>query len=261
MLRYQLVAMIKKSKGIYLFLYSILITVIHLPFAVAKSASTGAKYLWSRVEDSLPMEPVKNAWGDSLLTSKTVLDSIHHQLNGLSQQAYYFAKKGFDKLLTEGKLLNDSLIAIVDFSQPSSHNRLYVLDVKNYRLLFNCLVAHGKNSGKEKATSFSNQSESYKSSSGFYITGATYQGKNGYSLKLNGIEAGINNNAYARGIVVHGADYVSQEWVKNQGFIGRSQGCPAVPLKANHQLIELIKNGVCFFVYHPTYVYSPWLLN
>lgn len=234
---------------------------MHLPFAFAKSASAGAKFLWKTVEDSLPVEPAKAILAEPIMLGKSVYDSLHYQLSGLSKQAFDYAKMGFDKLIADGKLLNDSLIAIADFSQPSSIKRLYVLDIKNYRLLFNSLVAHGKNSGKEMATNFSNQGESYKSSPGFYVTGTTYQGKNGYSLKLEGVEAGINSNAFARGIVVHGADYVSEDLANKQGYIGRSQGCPAVPVRENNHLIELIKNGACFFVYHPSYISRSVLLQ
>ncbi|MBL7749696.1 MAG: murein L,D-transpeptidase catalytic domain family protein, partial [Chitinophagaceae bacterium] len=131
---------------------------------------------------------------------------------------------------------------------------LFVLDLKNYKILFNTLVAHGRNTGREWATSFSNQGESYKSSPGFYITRETYEGKNGYSLKLAGLERGINDNAYNRGIVIHGAEYVSNELANAQGYIGRSQGCPAVPPQVSKPIINTIKNGTCLFIYHPSYV-------
>jgi hypothetical protein len=142
-------------------------------------------------------------------------------------------------------------MAIVDFSQPSSHRRLYILDMKNYKVLFNTLVAHGRNSGKEWASSFSNKPSSYKSSPGFYITGDTYIGSNGFSLRLNGIEKGINDKAFARAIVMHGADYVSESYIAAQGYIGRSQGCPAVPAEEVYPIINTIKNGTCLFVYVP----------
>jgi hypothetical protein len=154
----------------------------------------------------------------------------------------------------EGKLLNDSIISIIDFSQPSNKKRLFVLDLKNYKILFNTLVAHGRNTGREMASYFSNQNSSFMSSPGFYITRETYEGHNGYSLKLEGIERGINDNAYERGIVVHGAEYVSQDFVNAQGYIGRSQGCPAVPVQVSKPIINTIKDGTCLFIYHPSYV-------
>ena len=123
--------------------------------------------------------------------------------------------------------------------------------MKNYKVLFNTLVAHGRNSGVEYARSFSNKHSSYQSSPGFYTTGNTYQGSNGYSLKLNGLEKGINDNALERTIVMHGADYVSQGIANARGWIGRSWGCPAVPVKYAVPIIEKVKNGTCLFIYSP----------
>jgi hypothetical protein len=115
-------------------------------------------------------------------------------------------------------------------------------------------VAHGQNTGREFATSFSNQNESHKSSPGFYMTMGTYEGGNGYSLKLEGLEPGINDKAFERGIVMHGAEYVSQELANARGWVGRSHGCPAVPVQLNRPIINTIKGGSCLFVYHPSYV-------
>ncbi len=165
---------------------------------------------------------------------------------GLSREAFDNAKKGWEKLSGEGKLHNQSVIAIVDFSQPSTKKRLYVLDMENYKVLFNTLVAHGRNSGKEWAKYFSNKLSSYKSSPGFYITGQTYSGSNGYSLKLSGIENGINDKAMQRAIVMHGADYVNESFIASRGYIGRSQGCPAVPLKEAKSIINTLKMGPVF---------------
>lgn len=243
----------KKFKGVYLIVSSIVIGLLHLPFAFAKSASGNNKLFFHPPADSAE----KNTT-DSLQYHipglKSVYDSLHLNLRGLSQEAFEFAKKGLNKLVEEGKLLNDSIISIVDFSLPSNQKRLFVLDLKNYKILFNTLVAHGRNTGREWATSFSNQGQSYKSSPGFYITRETYEGKNGYSLKLAGLERGINDNAFNRGIVIHGAEYVSNELANAQGYIGRSQGCPAVPPQVSKPIINTIKNGTCLFIYHPSYV-------
>lgn len=240
----------KKFRGFYLLVSSFIIAILHLPFAFAKSA-TGSK-LFYHADDART-----KSTGDSLQflpSLRSAYDSLHLSLSGLSQQAFDYAKKGFDKLMEEGRLLNDSIISIIDFSQPSDKKRLFVLDLKNYKVLFNTLVAHGRNTGREQATYFSNQNASYMSSPGFYITAETYEGKNGYSLKLEGVEKGINDNAYERGIVVHGAPYVSQDFVNAQGWIGRSQGCPAVPVQTSRPIINTIKNGSCLFIYHPSYV-------
>lgn len=248
----------KKFKGFYLIVSSFVIAILHVPFAFAKSA-TGTKIFFHPPADSTTKTSVNT---DPVVPAlKSVYDSLHLNLKGLSRQAFDFAKQGLQKLIDEGKLLNNSIISIVDFSLPSNQKRLFVLDLQNYKVLFNTLVAHGKNTGREVATSFSNQNESYKSSPGFYMTKETYQGKNGYSLKLEGLERGINDNAFERGIVIHGASYVCNEYVNSQGYIGRSQGCPAVPVEINRPIINTIKNGTCLFVYHPSYINRSSVLN
>lgn len=240
----------KRLRGFYLIVSSFVIAILHLPFAFAKSAS-GSK-LFFNPDDSGSKKVVDSI--QFLPSFKSVYDSLHLSLAGLSQQAFDFAKKGLNKLMEEGKLLNNSIISIIDFSQPSNRKRLFVLDLKNYQVLFNTLVAHGRNTGREWANYFSNQGSSYMSSPGFYVTRETYEGKNGYSLKLEGLERGINDNAYNRGIVVHGAQYVSQDLANAQGYIGRSQGCPAVPVQSSKPIINTIKGGTCLFIYHPSYV-------
>ncbi|HSU29464.1 MAG TPA: murein L,D-transpeptidase catalytic domain family protein, partial [Chitinophagaceae bacterium] len=186
---------------------------------------------------------------------RSVYDSLHLNLSGLSKQAYEHAKKGMAVLIAQGKLVNDSILAVIDFSLPSNVKRLFILDTRHYKLLHVSLVAHGKNSGTAMAHSFSNQPESFKSSPGFYITGNTYNGHNGYSLKLEGVESGINDNAYERAIVMHGADYVSQSFVKARGYAGRSEGCPAVPVNQVVPIINTIKDGSCLFIYTPDHSY------
>jgi hypothetical protein len=241
----------KRLKNLYLILSSFLIAILHLPFAFAKSATGSIRNIF------VPFDSTVLDKTDSLQfipALRSVYDSLHLNLAGLSQQAFEYAKKGLNRLVEEGKLLNDSIISIIDFSLPSSKKRLFILDLKNYKILFNTLVAHGRNSGLDYATSFSNSGESYKSSPGFYVTQETYEGKNGYSLQLQGVERGINDHAFERGIVVHGAAYVCDEYVNAQGYIGRSQGCPAVPAYISDRIINTIKNGTCLFIYHPSYV-------
>ena len=197
-------------------------------------------------EQTLATESYKHSF-----TKKSIYDSLQLDLAGLNRNAFENAKKGWEKLSQEGKLSNSSVMAIVEFSQSSTKRRLYVLDMENYRILFNTLVAHGRNSGKEWAKSFSNKISSFKSSPGFYITGQTYTGGNGYSLKLTGIEQGINDNALQRAIVMHGADYVNKSLIHSLGYIGRSQGCPAVPLEEAKSIINTLKDGACLYIYAP----------
>lgn len=244
----------KRLRAFYLLISSVVISILHFAFAIPKAigSATSNKFLSHPVAGS----PVKDP-SDSLLgipVMRSVYDSLQLNLKGLSRDAYEYARQGFDRLLQEGRLVNDSIISIIDFSKPSSEKRLFILDMKNFKVLFNTLVSHGRNSGREIATYFSNQPSSYMSSPGFYITRETYEGKNGYSLKLEGLEQGINDNAYERGIVVHGAGYVSDDFVHAQGYIGRSQGCPAVPAQLAQPVINRIRNGSCLFIYHPSYI-------
>ncbi len=184
-----------------------------------------------------------------------IYDSLDLESIGLSRNVFELALKGMEKLQRAGKL-QYNILSIADFSKPSTDKRLYVIDLDQASLLFHTWVAHGRNSGEEMARSFSNKPRSKKSSLGFYITGQTYFGSNGFSLKLEGMENGINNNARQRAIVIHGADYVNERYIQSQGYIGRSQGCPAVMSSVSGPLINTIKEGTCLFIYHPTSTYT-----
>lgn len=186
----------------------------------------------------------------------SLYDNLQLSQLGLSRQAFDYALKGYSYLLASGKLNNDRLLSIVDFSLPSSRKRLFIIDLKNNQIVYNTYVAHGRNSGKEMAHDFSNEPESNKSSLGFYVTGDTYIGKHGFSLRLLGEEKGINDNANSRAIVMHSASYVSEGAIKMQGFIGRSLGCPALPENVYKPIIEKIKNGSCLFLYSPDKAYA-----
>jgi hypothetical protein len=196
------------------------------------------------------------------------IDKINYSLwnlqtTGLSKEAFDYAIKGYNYLTQKGLLVKKNIITIVDFSKPSTEKRLYVLDILNGKILFNTLVAHGHNSGDEYATRFSNSNRSHQSSLGFYITLGTYIGDNGYSLQLKGCEKGFNDNAYKRKIVLHGSDYVSENFINANGYLGRSFGCPAVPLGLHKEIIDCIKDGSCLFLYHPTkrYLIRSKILN
>ncbi|PKM08632.1 MAG: hypothetical protein CVV14_03370 [Gammaproteobacteria bacterium HGW-Gammaproteobacteria-4] len=142
-------------------------------------------------------------------------------------------------------------LAVIDYSKPSTENRLWVFDLAANSLLYEERVAHGRNSGENLAANFSNESGSYASSLGLFRTGDTYVGRNGYSLRMQGLEPGFNDNAMSRAIVIHGADYVSDAFVRKVGRIGRSLGCPAVRRKVAHALIDTIQNGQFVFSYYP----------
>lgn len=162
------------------------------------------------------------------------------------------ALSGYELLKKEQTINRPEVITIIDFSLPSNQERLWVLDLVESKVLYHCLVSHGRNSGEVIAEKFSNKPGSYASSPGFYTTGETYFGKHGFSLRLNGIENGINDKARERAIVIHGADYVSSEFIEKNGRLGRSLGCPAVPEELSTEIIETIKDGTCLFVYAPT---------
>lgn len=159
--------------------------------------------------------------------------------------AFKSAYAGYKKLNKE----NNSLLTLIDFSLPSTEKRLYVLDMAKKKILFVSYVAHGRNSGENYATSFSNRDGSHQSSLGFYRTAGTYNGGNGYSLQLDGLEEGINDKARQRAIVIHGADYCSESMIRSAGRLGRSFGCPALPRELNKPIIDTIKNGSLLFIY------------
>ncbi len=191
------------------------------------------------------------AGGKFFLYEKLGLEAM-----GLSREAFAYALNGFNNLLNAGKIQKENILSILDFSLPSGQKRLFVIDLQLGELVFNTYASHGKNSGKVIPTDFSNNDNSNKSSLGFFVTGNTYNGKHGCSLRLEGEETGINDHAASRGIVMHSAEYVNESLAKKQGFIGRSQGCPALPQKVARNIIEKIKNGSCLFIYSPDKYYA-----
>ena len=184
--------------------------------------------------------------------------NIYNQINEAKEidfKVFELALDGFTKIKSERLLKNDSLLTIIDFSKPSNTQRFYTFDIKNKKLVFKSLVAHGANSGLVYATHFSNRSGSRKSSLGFYVTNETYFGSNGFSLKLDGLERNFNNNARLRGVVIHGASYVDKNIAEKTGRIGRSFGCPALPMYNYRTIINTIKGQSCLFIYAPNTYY------
>ncbi|HAK79092.1 MAG TPA: hypothetical protein DCR35_15420 [Runella sp.] len=188
------------------------------------------------------------------LTTYSSLVTIYQELSldeaGLSHSVFDYAIRGVQKVNPA-----KAILAIVDLSQPSVNKRLYVIDLLKRKLLFRTYVAHGRNSGDLFAQKFSNEVSSLQSSLGFYQTLGTYQGKHGLSLKLKGLENGFNTNALDRAVVMHGADYVSEDFIRKIGRLGRSFGCPAVPYGVHKDIIETLKNGACLFVFSPNQNY------
>ncbi|WP_395049077.1 murein L,D-transpeptidase catalytic domain family protein [Flavobacterium sp.] len=192
---------------------------------------------------------IKSSSDSNIETVYNSLNSNHFDLPNL--ESFKEALKGF-YLLKEKGLIQKDILTLVDFSLSSNIKRLWVIDLDTNTILYNSLVAHGRNTGEEYANSFSNSNSSYKSSLGFYATGEIYSGKHGMSLKLDGLEKGINDNARERGVVMHSANYVSNSFIKCNKRLGRSQGCPAIPEESLKEIVNTIKNKSCLFIYHPS---------
>jgi hypothetical protein len=218
---------------------------------------------------SEPQKPMPLPTASTLVFNKALAYSSLLYFNsglsesGLPYNVFAMAVKGFSKLREKGMAGADSILTIVDFSQSSREKRLFVIDLKKQDIAIQSVVSHGRNSGQEFARTFSNKPSSNKSSLGFYITKDTYRGSNGYSLKLQGTETGINDMAMARAIVMHGADYANENVINSKGYLGRSLGCPALPQTINKKVIDKIKEGNVLFLYYPdaNYLKTSELLN
>lgn len=182
---------------------------------------------------------------------------------GLSIRAFEYAYKGYRHLLEKKIINNEGYLTICDFSQSSNKKRFYLVDMVNNKVILNTYVAHGRNSGGEYATRFSNRVKSLQSSLGFYVTQNTYYGEHGLSLRVAGLEKGYNDKALKRNIVIHGADYIGDSRITRSKYMGRSYGCPAIPRKECTQVINTIKDGSCIFIYHPSanYLRGSKILN
>jgi hypothetical protein len=172
-------------------------------------------------------------------------------VGGPSRTAIDAATEAYQRALALGLVSKPSLLTVIDYTRPSTEPRLWVLDLVASRVVYRELVAHGRNSGENVPTSFSNENGSHKTSLGLFVTGHTYHGENGYSLRLRGLDRGINDNATARAIVMHGAAYVSKDIAARLGRLGRSWGCPAVGADVARGLIDLIKDGTVVYAHGP----------
>ncbi|MHA4845262.1 murein L,D-transpeptidase catalytic domain family protein [Flavitalea antarctica] len=237
--------MIRKVKPVYKKTFMLIagcVTVLSLLSAMSPRVSEAPAPVASSI--SVGVVDSFNDLAYSNLYESLNLDSLE-----LSREAFTYAVKGYNNLLAHGAIVKQDVLSIVDFTLPSSKKRLFIIDLVTGKLLFNTFVSHGRNSGLEKATRFSNDLNSFQSSLGFFITGKTYKGEHGFSLRLEGLEKGINDNAYNRGIVIHAANYVNEKLARHRGYIGRSLGCPAVPVQLHRPIIQKIKDGSCLFLY------------
>ena len=193
---------------------------------------------------------------------RSTYNALGAEQEGLRFETFAKAMTGYLNLKQAGKLTEDKqILTVIDFDLPSTQKRLWVLDLAKHEVLFHTLVAHGHNSGENEATSFSNTDQSNMSSLGFYATGTEYEGKHGHSLRLEGLDEGYNTNAAARSVVMHGADYVSEEFIKQNGRLGRSLGCPALPLDQYAQIIDAVDGGTCLFLNKSDAGYTSRFLN
>lgn len=188
--------------------------------------------------------PLLNEWQQLVYSNYTCLNDTT-----LSFEAFRQGLHGFYELKHKGQLKNEQYLTIIDFTQHSSRERLYVVDTENFDIVYKTLCSHGKNTGGEKAKYFSNKVGSLQSSLGFFIANETYSGKFDLAMRLDGLEY-CNSNARDRGIVVHGANYATPEFmIKNDNVLGRSYGCPALPEDEAEEIITTIQGGSCFYIY------------
>lgn len=214
------------------------------------------------LRDSVTMEQViKRDLGytstHSLLNKLNFEDSVLSlykaiELNqyGLPYSIFRNGMIGFLSLKEDGYLSEKNLLSIIDFTQSSCNKRFYTIDLDEQEVVFNTYVSHGRGSGGDMPTKFSNVRSSYQSSLGFYVTAETYTGSKGYSLRLEGMEEGINEKLRERAVVMHDAEYVSEDWIKKYGRLGRSQGCPALPKEISKEVIDTIKDRTAIFAYY-----------
>ena len=177
--------------------------------------------------------------------------SLLKQAPTINPQALQMALNALGRLKAAGQSVRSDVLMVIDYSKPSTEQRLWVFDLNRTGLLFQELVAHGRNSGDARAVRFSNEPGSLMSSLGLFLTADTYIGKHGLSLRLQGLQKGVNDNSLERAIVIHAADYVSQSVAQKAGRIGRSWGCPAVRPAISRKLIETVQGGVLMLAYYP----------
>ena len=220
----------KFLKKIFMLLfYFVLSSVVFADFTTIELPSD---FSISYKKDFLDKE-IRNMYYDLKLNDKVSFTCFNNAVSGLEKISY----------------ATNELLVLVDYTKPSTEERLFVVDLSKKRVVFSSLVSHGKGNGGLYATTFTDRNNSYASSSGFYLTGNIYNGKHGRSLVLYGLEEGKNDNAERRTIVMHSADYVSEEFIQKNGSLGRSKGCLALPVELNAKIIDLIHDGVVIYVH------------
>jgi hypothetical protein len=203
---------------------------------------------------------------DKSISYLTQVDELYDFLSldkeGLSRSAFDLALMGLENGIEKNVFEKSSIITIIDMSRSANAKRLYVIDLDRKKVLYNTYVAHGRNTGEEYARKFSNEPESLMSSIGFYKTLQPFEGCQGLAMRLDGLEKGYNDKVRERDIVMHGAVYVGQDFIRKYRVQGRSWGCPALPASESKEIIQTIQGGSCLFIYYPEIDYltnSPML--
>ena len=217
----------------------------------------GGRNLYSPIDDKLELLKNDSVYNKAKTDFKKFTQNLYLALDDstLNYTSFEFAAKGYFNLLRRKRIRKERFFTVIDFSKPSSEKRLYIIDVCYNRIIYKSIVSHGKNSGSLYARKFSNKDASHQSSIGFYLTTSTYNSsKYKLALRLDGLEY-TNSNASSRGVVMHGADYATYEFLNQYGVLGRSYGCPAMPHDNFSIVVDWIKHGTCLFIYYPDNAY------
>lgn len=196
------------------------------------------------------MTPSSSPHAKSAFNLNTEVKKLSREAPQLNKKVLKLALAAYHKARQKGAV-RKPILTVIDYSLPSSKQRMWIFDVKHDHLLYNTYVAHGRNSGSDVPHHFSNKSSSKETSLGTYVTRDTYMGSKGYSLNLQGLEKGFNDNAYNRRVVVHGAWYVEPDFIRKAGRAGRSWGCPSIAQTLAKPVINTIKGGSVLFAYYP----------
>ncbi|MCC9166293.1 murein L,D-transpeptidase catalytic domain family protein [Pontibacter harenae] len=228
---------------------------------ILSPVATSTNLSAANIKTKISTKKLKTSTADTkVMEFDTIACNVYQQMDlreeGLQYEIFNKALTGYYNLRKEGKLGEKPYITIVDFTKSSTEKRLWVIDVEGQEVLHNTYVSHGRNSGVEFAENFSNDKESFMSSIGFYVTQDTYHGKHGLSLKLDGVDEGFNSNAMDRCIVIHGAEYANESIIEQTGRLGRSLGCPALPMDDYEDVIDTVEGGTVLFVHAANDVYT-----
>ncbi len=234
---------------------SLTFALVGLPAIVLTAGTpTSAEPIAAAAEAAPAVAPSMEAAGEGADAAASAFDAASWDeaaIGDIDPAVFATALRAAANAVQRGDAGDPATLTVIDFSRRSTEKRMWVYDLRSRALLFDELVSHGRGSGQAMATAFSNDAESNRSSLGLYRTGETYLGKHGYSLRLDGLEQGVNDRARARGIVMHAADYVNGATARAQGYLGRSLGCPALRPEITKSVIDAVKGGGLLFAYYP----------